>query len=67
MSGHLTHTPEDDMTRTDKFTVALFGLFSVLVIGAVSTVLAHTLLVIVPGLVFAAIAIVSPGAIDLGH
>lgn len=41
------------MTRTEKFTVALFSLFSVLII--------------VPGLVFAAIAIVSPGAIDLGH
>ncbi len=41
------------MTRTEKFTVALFGLFSVLVI--------------LPALVFSAIAIVSPGAIDLSH
>jgi hypothetical protein len=53
MSTLFTDTPEDDMTRTEKFTVALFSLFSVLII--------------VPGLVFSAIAIVSPGAIDLGH
>lgn len=41
------------MTRTDKFTVALFSAFAVLVI--------------LPGLAFAAIAIISPGAIDLSH
>jgi hypothetical protein len=53
MSAHRTDTPEDQMTRTEKFTVALFSLFSVLII--------------VPALVFSAIAIISPGAIDLGH
>lgn len=41
------------MTRTEKFTVALFGLFAVLIV--------------VPGVVFSVIAIVSPGAIDLSH
>lgn len=41
------------MTRTEKFTVALFGLF--------------TVLVVVPGVLLSAIAIFSTGAIDLGH
>lgn len=41
------------MTRTEKFTVALFSLF--------------TALIVLPALVFSAIAIVSPGSIDLGH
>ena len=53
MSPHRTHSPEDDMTRTEKFTVALFSLFSALII--------------LPALIFSAIAIVSPGAIDLSH
>jgi len=41
------------MTRTEKFTVALFSLFAALVV--------------LPALAFSAIAIVSPGAIDLSH
>lgn len=43
----------DALTRTEKFTVALFGVF--------------TALIILPGLVFSAIAIISPGSIDLSH
>lgn len=43
----------ETLTRTETFTVALFSLFAALVV--------------LPGLAFAAIAIVSPGAIDLGH
>lgn len=43
----------ENLSRTEKFTVALFGVF--------------TALIVLPGLVFSAISIVSPGAIDLGH
>lgn len=41
------------MNRVEKFAVALFGLF--------------TALIVLPGLAFAAIAVFAPGAIDLGH
>lgn len=41
------------MTRTEKFTVALFSIFAALVL--------------LPGVVFSAIAIISPGAIALSH
>ena len=45
-------SPEDDMTRTEKFTVTLFSVFAALVV--------------LPGIVFSAIAIFSTGSIDLG-
>lgn len=41
------------MTRVDRFTVTLFGVFGVLIV--------------VPALVVSVIAIVSTGAIDLPH
>ncbi|WP_439565004.1 hypothetical protein [Microcella sp.] len=40
------------MTRTEKFTVTLFSVFAALVV--------------LPGIVFSAIAIFSTGSIDLG-
>ena len=43
----------ENLSRTDKFTVALFSFF-----GA---------LVVLPGLALATIAIFSTGSIDLGH
>jgi len=43
----------ESLTRTEKFTVALFSLFAALVI--------------LPGLAFSAIALFSTGAIDLSH
>ena len=44
--------PRESLTRTEKFTVALFSLFAALIV--------------LPGLVFSAIAILSTGSIDLG-
>lgn len=49
----LDDAPRAALTRLDTFTVALFGVF--------------TALVVLPALVFSVIAIVSPGAIDPGH
>lgn len=43
----------ETLTRTEKFTVALFSLFAALII--------------LPGLAFSAIALFSTGAIDLSH
>lgn len=43
----------ETLTRTEKFTVALFSSFATLVV--------------LPGLVFSAIAIFSTGVIDLSH
>ncbi len=46
-------TPREILSRTEKFTVALFSVFAALII--------------LPGLAFSAIAIFSTGSIDLGH
>lgn len=46
-------TASSARTRTETFTVVLFSVFAALVI--------------LPGLVFSAIAIIAPGAIDLSH
>lgn len=42
----------EDLTRTEKFTVALFSVFAALII--------------LPGIVFSAISLFSTGSIDLG-
>lgn len=44
--------PHESLTRTEKFTVALFSVFAALVV--------------LPGIVFSAVSILSTGSIDLG-
>lgn len=49
----LDDAPRDGLSRTETFTVALFSVF--------------TALIVLPALAFSAIALFAPGSIDLGH